>query len=156
MKIKGTDERSSDWTRKYVSHNMFQWNLDHLLQILLQPIRAARFLCYISPKVYMYSFPLTKVGVSIDIISLFKVWPRHNVWRTTTKSNNITFISFPFVFYNLEQVVWVKRLKMCACTMKHNNIFIVLGRCDGLCSMWDQISKWIWEGGINRYTGILD
>lgn len=53
----------------------------------------------------MYSFPLTKVGVSIDIISLFKVWPRHNVKSTTIKSNNITFQSFSLVFYNLEQVL---------------------------------------------------
>lgn len=56
------------------------------------------FQCYMSPKVYMYSFPLTKVGVSIDIISLFKVWPRHNVKSTTIKSEILHFKVFLLCF----------------------------------------------------------
>lgn len=31
------------WVSKYISHNMFQWNLDHLLQMSFRPIRAAIF-----------------------------------------------------------------------------------------------------------------
>lgn len=94
---------------------------------------SPRSLCYISQTVYTYSFPLTKVGVRIDIISLFNIWSRP-VWSATLKSSNITFPSFAFLFYNMEQVLEL----MCVSTaLKHNNIFlIVLGRCDGLCSMW--------------------
>lgn len=94
---------------------------------------SQRFLCYISQKVYTYSFPLTKVGVRIDIISLFNIWSRNNVCSATIKCNYITFISFAFLFYNMEQVL---EFPCVSTTLKHNNIFlIVLGRCDGLCSI---------------------
>lgn len=81
------------------------------------------FLCYIYQKVYTSSFPLRKVRVRIDIISLFNIWSRHNICSATIKSNNITFITFC--------------VQCVSATLKRNKIFfIVLGRCDGLCSMW--------------------
>lgn len=127
------------YVSKYISHNMFQWNLDHLLQMSLQPIGTAIFhkgFCVTFPKRFIRSFPLTKVGVRIDIISLFNIWSKNNVRSATIKCNNITFISFAFLFYNMEQVL-VLELPCVSTTLKHNNIFlIVLGRCDGLCSMW--------------------
>lgn len=70
------------YVSKYISHNMFRWYVDQRLQMSFQPIRAAMFhkgFCYISPQVDMYNFPLRKVGVSIDIISLFKVSPRQRL-----------------------------------------------------------------------------
>lgn len=63
---------------------------------------SQRFLCYIYQKVYTSSVPLTEVGVRIDIISLFNIRSRHNICSATIKSNNITFISFAFLFYNME------------------------------------------------------
>lgn len=149
------------YVSKYISHNMFRWYVDQRLQMSLQPIRAAMFhkgFCSIPPQVYRYNFSLRKVGVGIDIISLFKVWPRHNVWRTTIKSKDYYIYKFFFCILQLRISSLNELVKMCVHVLYNDaqHFFIALGRCDGLCSMWKQISKLIWEGGINRYTGILD
>lgn len=121
------------YVSKYISHNMSQWNLDYLLQMSLQPIRAAIFhkgFCVTFPQRFLCSFPLTKVGVSLDIISLFKVWPGH-VRRATIKSNNITFISFSFISYNLGQVLWsetVKNVHVCLLQWSTTTFFNCIGQ----------------------------
>lgn len=76
---------------------------------------SQRFLCYIYQKVYTSSFPLTEVGVRIDIISLFNIRSRHNICSATVKSNNISFISFSFLFYNTEQVLVLEFTCVCVC-----------------------------------------
>lgn len=118
------------YVSKYISHNMFRWYVDQRLQMSLQPIRAAMFhkgLCYISPKVRMYNFPLRKVGVSIDIISLFKVRPRHNVWRTTIKSKHYYINKFFFCILQLRTTSLNESVKMlCVCPLQWRTTFFLL------------------------------